>query len=188
MVATRWTPYEITLTPIPADPSVGIGRDLTRSLDGIAIATLNGRKETDMTQKMVDAVVKEIRSREQKQSALIGYSNIIGPEAAEWTRQAIQEGKSLDVIRNYLLDIVAPIGTNPHGAGAIRSFKQITDEEFFRGLCDPAQYPSDRDDPVGAQDVRDAQLEQHSEIRSFKQITDEDFFAGLSNPAQRTIL
>lgn len=37
MVATRWMPYEISLTPIPADATVGIGREATRSLDGIDI-------------------------------------------------------------------------------------------------------------------------------------------------------
>jgi len=37
LIATRWTPLEITLTPIPADMSVGICREATRSLDGIEI-------------------------------------------------------------------------------------------------------------------------------------------------------
>jgi len=37
IIATRWTPYEITLTPIPADMSIGVGREFTRSLEGIEI-------------------------------------------------------------------------------------------------------------------------------------------------------
>lgn len=37
IIATRWTPYEISLTPVPADSSIGIGREMTRSLDGIEI-------------------------------------------------------------------------------------------------------------------------------------------------------
>jgi hypothetical protein len=35
VVATLWEPVEITATPIPADTSVGIGRELERSLDSI---------------------------------------------------------------------------------------------------------------------------------------------------------
>jgi len=37
LVATRWAPVEVSLTPIPADWDVGVGRDMTRSLDGIEI-------------------------------------------------------------------------------------------------------------------------------------------------------
>ena len=43
MVALRWTPYEISFTPIPADATVGVGRELTRSLDGIQI--IKSRKD-----------------------------------------------------------------------------------------------------------------------------------------------
>lgn len=35
LIATRWTPGEITLTPVPADINSGVGR--SRSLDGIRI-------------------------------------------------------------------------------------------------------------------------------------------------------
>lgn len=35
IIATRWTPYEISLTPIPADATVGVGRSMSRALEGI---------------------------------------------------------------------------------------------------------------------------------------------------------
>ncbi len=57
LIATRWEPYEISLTPIPADPSVGVGR-AARSLDGIRIInTQTG--ETDMTPEEVKKIVSE---------------------------------------------------------------------------------------------------------------------------------
>ena len=37
LVATRWEPTEISLTPVPADSHVGVGRDAARSLDGIEL-------------------------------------------------------------------------------------------------------------------------------------------------------
>lgn len=49
-VATRWAPYEISLTPIPADPTIGIGRDATRSLDGIEIERGDDPRHFDPTQ------------------------------------------------------------------------------------------------------------------------------------------
>ena len=47
LVATRWTPYEISLTPIAADPTVGVGRDASRSLDGIRIERESTEKQMD---------------------------------------------------------------------------------------------------------------------------------------------
>lgn len=63
-VATRWTPYEISLTPIPADHTVGVGREMTRSLDGIEIE----RKEpTGMTDEEFKKLIDEERERSAKE-------------------------------------------------------------------------------------------------------------------------
>lgn len=58
-IATRWTPYEISLTPIPADSSIGIGREMTRSLDGIEIETSLGCNKSQ--QEVHEMEEKEIR-------------------------------------------------------------------------------------------------------------------------------
>jgi len=47
-VATRWAPIETSLTAIPADASVGVGRSAVRSLEGIYIVTSSGRKVFDL--------------------------------------------------------------------------------------------------------------------------------------------
>lgn len=61
-IATRWTPYEISLTPIPADASVGIGRDSTRSLEGIEIESStnnNNQKEVhEMNEEQIRAMIQ----------------------------------------------------------------------------------------------------------------------------------
>lgn len=62
-VATRWSPVEITLTPVPADPTVGVGRELTRSLDGITIEqskkheTQIKKEETAMDEKQIRELI-----------------------------------------------------------------------------------------------------------------------------------
>ena len=56
IVATRWTPYEISLTPIPADMSAGIGR----SADGGVIVLENQHTgEMEMTDEQIRALAKE---------------------------------------------------------------------------------------------------------------------------------
>lgn len=64
-VATRWTPYEISLTPIPADHTVGVGRDATRSLDGIEIERSQERK-VEMTPEEVRKIIEEEREKSTK--------------------------------------------------------------------------------------------------------------------------
>ncbi len=59
-IATRWTPYEISLTPIPADATVGVNR----ALDGIDIErATNNQGESIMSEeeirKLIDQAVKK---------------------------------------------------------------------------------------------------------------------------------
>ena len=78
MIATRWTPYEISMTPTPADPSVGIGRTLTRSLDGIEI--LNQTRHNERSTTMADlarSISKNIQNGMQDtrvKSGLVGLA------------------------------------------------------------------------------------------------------------------
>ena len=44
LIATRWTPYEITLTPIPADKGSGVR---TRALDGVRITETKHGQSND---------------------------------------------------------------------------------------------------------------------------------------------
>jgi hypothetical protein len=60
IVATRWEPYEITLTPIPADATIGLGREMTRSLDGIDITTNQKMEGKDMDANEVRGIVTEM--------------------------------------------------------------------------------------------------------------------------------
>ena len=52
-VATKWSPREISLTPIPADCTVGVGRELARSLEGIEI------EETKNDPERIEDQIKE---------------------------------------------------------------------------------------------------------------------------------
>ena len=59
LIALKWTPYEISLTPIPVDASVGVGRSAVRSLDGIEIEN-EPQGEKEMDKEEVRAIFKEM--------------------------------------------------------------------------------------------------------------------------------
>lgn len=63
-VATRWTPYEISLTPIPADASVGVGR----SDDGGIIIRDIHTGDTDMNEEQISTLVTETTARAVEQA------------------------------------------------------------------------------------------------------------------------
>jgi len=184
MVATRWTPYEISLTPIPADPSVGIGRDLTRSLDGIRI--INNATQKEITRMEIDRIanrmVNKIRDAEAARNDLMGRARMISAEAASYAEKSLREGRGIEEIQLKLLDMagVIPNAGTAH-RGAIRSFKQISDEQFFEGLSNPSAIRVD-DTPLHSSPVKTSQG-QNSGV-TFRQISDDDFFASLSDPAQ----
>jgi len=183
MVATRWTPYEVSLTPIPADPSVGIGRELTRSLEGIHITSTQKPKEisTMDIDRIANRMVNKIRDAETARNDLMGRARMISAEAASYAENSLREGRGIEEIQLKLLDMagVIPNAVTAH-RGAIRSFKQISDEQFFAGLSNPLAIRVD-DAPLHSSPVKTSQG-QNSGV-TFRQINDDDFFASISNPA-----
>ena len=128
VIATRWTPYEISLTPIPADKTVGIGREATRSLDGIEIETtgknpgLEAKEmDKDEIQKMIRDILKEalpeaIRAIVPPPAApptfavtleemrdLNGQAGAISPEAKARVAEMVAEGKTAGEIQRELV-------------------------------------------------------------------------------------
>lgn len=187
LIATRWTPYEITLTPIPADATVGIGREVTRSLDGIHITSTQPTKETIMNREEIQAMIREAISGLNVPSAddlvqrvsqtiadqnrpkygcpiedfqdLFGRAAAISPEAQTEMAAMLARGETSAAMQKRLFDLAVPKsdardqGNGPGAEGTgmqtpdangqqavIRSFKQITDDEFFAGITNPAAF------------------------------------------------
>ncbi len=59
-IAEKWAPIEISLTPIPADHTVGVGREATRSLEGIEI------EEPVIEKENINPDSKEVRQIKEK--------------------------------------------------------------------------------------------------------------------------
>lgn len=137
-VATRWTPHEISLTPIPADGTVGVDR--MRSLDGIEIEneskthkekhTMDEKDvqrivqdaltaEREKTAEMVAKVVREtieddnkpkMRIAPEKGQALLGRAGAVSPELKNEVADMIFEGRTEEEVQNKIFDSVTGKG------------------------------------------------------------------------------
>jgi HK97 family phage prohead protease len=182
-IATKWEPYEISLTPIPADSSVGIGRDLARSLEGIEIEESdlsNFRKEegdmepeevkrifaeclaaalpgmvTQIKGIMVEDAKPKLRITAEDGLSLLGRAGAISPEVKGKAADMILGGKTKEEVTAYLFD------------------------EFTRTKkADAKDAGGDGTDGSGIPNAG----EPKARINSFKDLSDDDFFGGLAEP------
>ena len=162
-VAERWCPMEISLTPTPADHTVGIGREATRSLDGIEIdepsltpapqavgddGTRNPEKggSNEMDEKelqaKIDAALKTRDTAHQERMRKI--FNRAAPVKLEGMAFKLYiEGKTEDEITDAILAEVGKQRGKPGDAGdpAEKERKavidQILDDDLALGLMEP---------------------------------------------------
>jgi HK97 family phage major capsid protein/HK97 family phage prohead protease len=130
--ATDWSPYEISLVSVPADPSIGVGRsDPAEECDVIvrrnhqpAAAAATAQEVKTMTQAQAAAPeavdIKVVRAEAvEAERARIASINALGDKfgAKELARQLVDGGRSLDEARAAFLDRVAD-GKKPVAEGA----------------------------------------------------------------------
>lgn len=60
MIATKWKPHEVSLTAVPEDATVGIGRSITKSLDGITIHESKNTEDNEMDKKEITDLVRSL--------------------------------------------------------------------------------------------------------------------------------
>jgi phage head maturation protease len=133
-VATRWAPYEITLTAVPADHTVGVGRDATRSLDGIEIERSERKEQNDMTPEEVKKMIVEEREASAKAIAdmvraqltednkpkmrvtpeefgeLLSRATAVSPDAVVEFSKMVAEGNDSRAIEKKLFDLATGKG------------------------------------------------------------------------------
>ncbi|OPY78282.1 MAG: Caudovirus prohead protease [Syntrophorhabdus sp. PtaU1.Bin153] len=158
-IAEKWSPREISLTPIPADHTVGIGRDATRSLDGIEIEegtppvtadtdTIHndgGQREMDekeVTTRIDDAVKAAVGQKDATMKKVFDRAAAAGQEALAF--RLFAEGKSEDEITDAIIAAQAKERGNPTNGGEgeekqtnERKLEDIDDETFVRSLTNP---------------------------------------------------
>jgi len=158
-IAEKWSPREISLTPIPADHSVGIGRDATRSLDGIEIEELppataahqeqspqGGTKDMDekeVTTRIDDAVRAAVETGKTTMKKVFDRAAAAGQEALAF--RLFAEGKTEDDITDAIIAAQAKERGKPSGASegaddggkATRKLDEIDDATFIRSKTEP---------------------------------------------------
>ena len=181
VLATKWMPFEITLTPIPADHTVGPNKnDLTKSLEGIEIeqstkqTEVKEMEEKEVKQLIADAIkgfdipktddiVKAVRAglvedakpkfnvSGEEFKDLTSRAGAISPECKLTVTDMVGDGKKADEIKNYILD---------------EATKPDAKDKHGRTILDDKNKDNQTDGPIS----------------SFKQIEDDDFFGGIGNP------
>jgi hypothetical protein len=154
-VATRWTPYEISIVSVPADASVGVGRSLPESQapadtpEGEPEQPNQERKENNMTEGMspavegtaappdVGAISRDAqRAERERVIAITELCRTIGLDA----NPHISAGHSVDQVRAVALDYVIatrqPVEPSAATTERAAEVKDEWQDKFRRGGSD----------------------------------------------------
>ena len=103
-VATAWTPYEVSVVSVPADPSVGVGRSLETDLNA-ASAAPTPDPIPEMENTTPDLAVVRAEAMEAERSRIAGITALCDKHAmSDLGRQMIESGRSIDEARAAVLD------------------------------------------------------------------------------------
>ena len=151
-IAEKWAPMEISLTPIPADHTVGIGREAIRSLDGIEIEEpfvedeiinpMSDRQinekggEKEMEEKELQLKIDE-SLKNQKDADKEGLKRVFNRAAAVGLEgvafRLLSEGKKEDEITDELFKEVGKQRGRAHDAG---EGDRLTGDALLKGTSD----------------------------------------------------
>jgi HK97 family phage major capsid protein/HK97 family phage prohead protease len=104
-VATQWSPYEVSVVSIPADPTVGVGRSL--AIDSAATAASPTPQEPEVHMENTTPDVEVIRSKAvEAERSRIASITALGDKhgMSELARELIDGGRSLDEARAAFLE------------------------------------------------------------------------------------
>jgi len=148
---TDWEPFEISTVPVPADPTVGIGKSLEDHIPVVPEET----KETVMaeentTPKAPEVDVKSIEANASKGGAqkerdriseILAISKKHGHgDAAE---SFIRDGKTVDEFRIHVLESrgeMTPVKDSPEIGMTDKQVKQFSVIKMIRSMIDPTDH------------------------------------------------
>lgn len=112
LTATRWTPYEISIVAVPADPTVGVGRSIetiTESINTRGTKTMDKDKEAAAAAATVEATVRNATAEaETRMATRVNAVLELGEQFAEkggreLAAKMVREGKGPDAFNAEML-------------------------------------------------------------------------------------
>jgi HK97 family phage major capsid protein/HK97 family phage prohead protease len=109
-VATRWSPYEVSVVSIPADPTIGIGRSLNDETNVQAATAASPTPEPEM-ENTPDLEVIRSKAAEAERTRIAAI-NALGEkhQMQDLARELIEGGRTLDEARAAVLE---KLGSQP---------------------------------------------------------------------------
>lgn len=138
-VALKWEPYEISIEPTPADPSVGVGRgfeenenqeeeSMRRNFRGPMLAPDNGAGGGERGGQVPDVTAEReaaIRAERQRVSDISALCRDFGIDSARY----IDDGSTLDQVRSAVLEkLKTERQPSRMGAGEVRVITEEADK------------------------------------------------------------
>ena len=103
-VATQWSPYEVSVVSIPADPTVGVGRALDTQPAAHAAQPSPPEPEVQM-ENTPDLAVVRAEAAEAERSRISGITALCSKHGMDdLARQMIEGGRNLDQAREAVLE------------------------------------------------------------------------------------
>jgi HK97 family phage major capsid protein len=142
-----WTPFEVSVVAVPADPSVGFGRNEVAHKIATRVAYIETPKPVMAEEKTMSQDKKletqtqpklEVKTVDVRKQELDRITNIeaLGAQHSQtdMAREAIASGKSLDTFRAQLLDTVAKPVVSQKSADVGMDTKDIEQFSFARAI------------------------------------------------------
>lgn len=104
-VATEWSPYEVSVVSIPADPTVGVGRSLATDSAAPAASPTPEPKVPEMENTTPDVEVIRSKAAEAERSRIAAITALGEKHGLQdLARELIDGGRSVDEARAAVLD------------------------------------------------------------------------------------
>lgn len=133
-LVTRWTPFEASIVPIPADPSVGVGR--SAGTDPAPVVPVAPQQPSII---LVENSMSEIKSPAELEIerrdaiAAIGeqYAKYLGPND---TAEAIRKGVSVEAFKDFIIEKLQSRHSDMSGIEIGMTAKEARRYSFGRAL------------------------------------------------------
>lgn len=142
---TDWEPYEISIVSVPADDSVGVGRNIDNELNNQTKEQVMPKESMQNEVPKVDVKAIEANARKSEIDRIREINALGGQfQKSDIAQKAIDEGLSVDAFRAQILEglkAAAPVDTTSGFIGM--SEKEVKEFSFMRVLQALAN-PQDR--------------------------------------------